>query len=118
MLKPNRDLHPRLSCMDPGVLGPLVAEFTSQLAANRYTQLSVAGYGDAARHFAEWMCRTGLRIADIDDATVEHFAQHRCKCTGARRHHHVSVAYVRRVRYFVRFLAKLEPQSWLNREAR
>jgi integrase/recombinase XerD len=96
----------KLRCMDPGSLRAFVVEFTNHLAALSHTDLTVSGYEDAARHFAEWLGRTDIALIDVDDKAIARFAGHRCKCTGYRRHRHVSAKYVRRVRRFVRFLAR------------
>jgi len=91
-------------CMDPGTLGTFVEEFTSQLTSVGHTRLTVANYGDAARHFAEWLRLSDILLADIDDVVIARFARHRCKCSGNRQHHRLSAKYVRRARRFVRFL--------------
>jgi site-specific recombinase XerD len=92
--------------MDPGTLGTLVEEFTSHLEGLGHTRLTVAGYGDAARHCAEWLFRSGIAVVDVDDDVVARFARHRCNCSGNRQHHHLSAKYVRRVRRFVCFLVE------------
>lgn len=96
----------RARCMDPGALRPLVQEFTNHLADLGHTRLTVGNYVDAARHFAEWLDRSGIAPADVHGGTIERFAQHRCRCTGSRHQAHLSAKYVRRVRRFVRFLAE------------
>jgi len=90
--------------MDPGMLEPFVEEFVGELVTLGHTRLTVAGYRDAACHFAEWLRRCDISLVNIDDGTIARFAKHQCKCTGARRHHHVSAKYVRRARRFVGFL--------------
>jgi hypothetical protein len=74
-----------------------VVEFTDHLAALGHTDLTVGSYKDATHHFAEWLERSDIALADDDDQAVACFAGHRCKCTGNRRHRHVSAKYVRRV---------------------
>jgi integrase/recombinase XerD len=96
----------KLRRMDPGSLRAFVVEFTNHLAALSHTDLTMRGYEDAARHFAEWRERADIALVDVDDKAIARFAGHRCKCTGYRRHRHVSAKYVRRVRRFVRFLAQ------------
>ena len=93
-------------CMDAGNLSPLVAEFTRHLSELGYTALTVAGYDAAARHVAQWQTLTRAAIADIDDAVIDRFARHRCRCPGIRHEKHVSDKYVRRVRRFVEFLGE------------
>jgi integrase/recombinase XerD len=93
-------------CMDPGALRAFVVEFIDHLASLGHTDLTVGGYEDSACHFGEWLERSDIALVDVDDEAVARFAGHRCKCTGIRRHRHVSAKYVRRVRRFVRFLAQ------------
>jgi integrase/recombinase XerD len=93
-------------CMDSGVLGTFVEAFTRNLRALGHTRLTVAGYGDAARHFAEWLRRSAIVVGDVDDGVITRFARHRCKCCGNRQHQLLSAKYVRRVRRFVRFLVE------------
>lgn len=100
------ELGAKWRCMDPGSLRAFVVEFTDHLAALGHTSLTVGGYEDAACHFAEWLERSDIALVDVDDNAVARFAGHRCKCTGNRRHRHVSAKYVHRVRRFVRFLVQ------------
>jgi len=90
--------------MDPGVLGTFVGQFTNQLTSLGHTGLTVAGYGDAARHFAEWLLNSDIAVVAIDDGVISRFARHRCKCSGNRQQRRLSAKYVRRVRRFVCFL--------------
>ena len=106
MSKPKGEVRPSARCMDPGTLGTFVEEFTKQLKAVRHTRLTVGGYGDAARHFAEWLRRSGIAVVDVDDGVIAQFARHRCKCSGNRQHHLLSAKYVRRVRRFICFLVE------------
>jgi integrase/recombinase XerD len=92
--------------MDPRSLRAFVVEFTDHLAALGHTDLTVRGYENAARHFGEWLGRSDIALVDVDDKVAARFAGHRCKCTGNRRHRHVSAKYVRRVRRFVSFLTR------------
>lgn len=93
-------------CMDSGVLETFVEAFTRTLRTLGHTRLTVAGYGDAARHFAEWLRRSAIVVGDVDDGVITRFARHRCKCCGNRQHQILSAKYVRRVRRFVRFLVE------------
>lgn len=104
MPKPNGHLRQSPRCMDPGTLGAFVEEFISQLTTLGHTRLTVSGYRDSARHFAEWLRRSDIVLGDVDDGVIARFARHRCKCSGIRQHHHLSAKYVRRVRRFVGFL--------------
>jgi hypothetical protein len=51
--------------MDAGFLAPWIAEFGSSLHALEHSRLTVRGYTDSARHFAAWICHTGLQLDDI-----------------------------------------------------
>jgi site-specific recombinase XerD len=104
MPKTNGYLRQNPRCMDPGVLGTFVGQFTNQLTSLGHTRLTVAGYGDAARHFAEWLLNSDIAVVDVDDGVISRFARHRCKCSGNRQHRRLSAKYVRRVRRFVCFL--------------
>src|SRR5690554_995052 len=90
--------------LDPGPLSLWVDQFGADLAAQRYTPLSIGNYTDAARHFAAWVNSVGIRADLIDDDTVRRFAEHRCRCPGARRLHRISPRYSRRAGRFVVFL--------------
>jgi integrase/recombinase XerD len=105
MPKSNHQYQGSRTCMDPGVLRTFVDEFAAQLKRLRYAPLTVRGYADSARHFAEWLRRSDLTVVDVDEA-IARFAQHRCQCSGYRRHNQVSVKYVCRVRRFGRFLVE------------
>ncbi|MGI9416842.1 MAG: tyrosine-type recombinase/integrase [Geminicoccaceae bacterium] len=91
--------------MEPGELRELIAAFITHLTRLGYTRLTARGYEDSARHFGEWLARSGMTIADVNDGSLERFAHHRCCCAGARRSKRLSRKYVGRVRRFVRFLA-------------
>jgi site-specific recombinase XerD len=56
--------------MDPGSLRTFVVEFTDHLAARGHTDLTVGSYNDAAHHFAEWLERSDIALADVDDKAV------------------------------------------------
>jgi site-specific recombinase XerD len=94
--------------MDAGDLAPLVTQFTHSLSKDGYTELSVLGYDDAARHLAHWLADAGIAVAEIDEAIVDRFARHRCRCRcpGRRRTKQLSGEYVRRAHRFVAFLAE------------
>ncbi len=93
-------------CLDPGPLRPLVDQFAGHLASLGYTALTGRGYGDAARHFAVWLQRSGVALAHVDDDACAGFANHYCRCPGIRRSDRVSAKYARRARRFVRFLSE------------
>jgi hypothetical protein len=52
----------KLRCTDPGSLRAFVVEFKNHLAALSHTDLTVRGYEDAARHFAEWLERANIAL--------------------------------------------------------
>jgi integrase/recombinase XerD len=106
MSKQNGGLRRSSRRMDPGRLGAFVEEFTRHLRSLGHTRLTVTGYGDGARHFAEWLQRSEIAVVDVDEGVIARFAQHRCACSGCRRHHRLSAKYVRRVRRFVGFLVQ------------
>ena len=60
MPKTNGYLRQNPRCMDPGVLGTFVGQFINQLTSLGHTRLTVAGYGAAARHFAEWLLNSDI----------------------------------------------------------
>jgi integrase/recombinase XerD len=99
--------------LDAANLAPLVAKFTRHLSRDGYTELSVRAYDDAARHLAHWLAEARIAVAEIDEAVVDRFARHRCRCPGGRRTRQLSGKYVRRVRRFVAFLAErgIAPQK-------
>lgn len=105
MTKPSTDVE-RVRCMDPGALRPLIQEFTDHLTALGYTRLTMGNYSDSARHFGDWLRRSGIALADVHGGIVERFAHHRCGCPGNRRNRRVSAKYVNRVRRFVCFLVE------------
>jgi site-specific recombinase XerD len=96
---------PKLGRMDAGFLAPLIAEFAGSLEALAYSDLTISGYTDSARHFAAWACNAGLSLEDLDRRAVDRFAHHRCRCAGARQWNTVSAKYARRAGRFVSFLA-------------
>jgi site-specific recombinase XerD len=93
------------SLMDPGELREPIAAFITHLTMLGYSRLTARGYEDSARHFGDWLIRSGVIVSEIDDQTLERFDRHRCRCAGARRSKRLSRKYVRRVRRFIRFLA-------------
>lgn len=93
--------------LDPGPLLPWIDQFAAELAARRYTQLTIDGYTASARHFGVWLESAGILINDVDDAVVLRFFGHRCRCPGGRRWQHVSPKYARRAGKFVAFLQRM-----------
>jgi integrase/recombinase XerD len=96
----------RACCMDAGSLQPFVLAFSDTLMARLHSPLTVVAYENAARHFADWLCRSGIPLRCVDETVVLRFARHRCRCPGGRRQDRVSDHYVRRVRRFILFLTE------------
>lgn len=71
--------------LDPGPLSSWIDQFAADLAAQRYTPLTIEGYTASARHFAAWLGSAGISIDVIDDDVVRRFAEHRCRCPGGRQ---------------------------------
>jgi site-specific recombinase XerD len=90
--------------LDPGPLSSWIDRFADELAAQRYTPLTIQGYTASARHFAAWLGRAGISIDVIDSDVVRRFAEHRCRCPGGRQWLRISPKYSSRARRFVVFL--------------
>ena len=90
--------------MDAGPFQPLIDAFVSELQAGRHTALTISNYENSARHFADWLCRSGIELSQVGEDVIQRFAKHRCRCPGTRRQAGVSPKYVRRVRRFIRYL--------------
>jgi integrase/recombinase XerD len=120
--------------MNAGDIEPLVAAFVDHLSALGYASLTVICYEASARHFAHWLTRSRIDVADVDDDIIRRFARHQCRCPGIRRQDRLSAKYVKRTRRFVEFLSErgivqrkatsiktamdrrvLEFQEWLRR---
>ncbi|MFC3725700.1 tyrosine-type recombinase/integrase [Neoaquamicrobium sediminum] len=103
----SNEVRPECSqLMDPGALRPFVEAFTSRLLTLGYARLTVSGYEDSARHFGQWLRRTKIAVAEVDDDAIRRFSRHRCRCPGIRRADYLSAKYVNRARRFVSFLAE------------
>jgi site-specific recombinase XerD len=106
MAKTNADHCAGRRRMHANDLAPWVAEFTRHLSETGHTALTVRGYDGAARHLAHWLALAKVAAANIDEAAIDRFARHRCRCFGKLGERHVSGKYVRRVRRFVAFLGE------------
>jgi integrase/recombinase XerD len=106
MFKSNEDCRNRQHCMNAGALAPQVAQFTRHLSELGHSRLTVSGYEAAARHIAQWLALTKVAVVEIDDAVIDRFGRHRCRCPGIRRVKGVSEKYVKRARRFVEFLSE------------
>ena len=106
MPKQRRNSPSRRPHLDAGALAPMVEQFTNDLVVLGYPRLTVSAFSDSSRHFADWICRSGIAPCDVTIGTIKQFAQHQCLCPGGRRLHRVSKRYVSRVCRFVYFLAE------------
>jgi hypothetical protein len=106
MFKSNEDCCNRQRCMNAGALAPQVAQFTRHLSELGHSRLTVSGYEAAARHMAQWLALTKVAVVEIDDAVIDRFGRHRCRCPGIRRVKGVSEKYVKRAPRFVEFLSE------------
>src|SRR3990167_9998626 len=64
----------------------------------------VASYRAAARHFLYWIGQRGVAVSAIDDALVQRFEKHRCRCRPFPLHQPHRPEFSGRVRRFVRLL--------------
>jgi site-specific recombinase XerD len=106
MPKQSTDSQSRRPHMDAGALRPMVEKFANDLTVQGYPRFTIGAFSDAARHFADWIARSGIALFDVNIGTIEQFAQHQCLCPGGRKLHRVSKNYVSRVRRFVCFLTE------------
>jgi site-specific recombinase XerD len=93
--------------LDPGPLSQWIDQFAAELAAQRYSPLTIASYMASARHFATWIGSAGIAIEAVDDGIIRRFAVHRCRCPGGRRWQSVSPNYGRRAKRFCAFLQRV-----------
>ena len=90
--------------LNPGPVLSWIDQFAAELAAQRYSPLTIDGYRASARHFVVWLEGVCISIDDVDDGVLRRFASHQCRCPGGRRWQHVSQKYARRAGRFVAFL--------------
>ena len=57
----------KLRSMNPGPLRPFIEAFADHLFGLGHTTLTVRGYQDSARHFADWLCRSNIELAAINN---------------------------------------------------
>lgn len=82
--------------LNPGPVLSWIDQFAAELAAQRYSPLTIDGYRASARHFVVWLEGVCISIDDVDDGVLRRFASHQCRCPGGRRWQHVSQKYARR----------------------
>lgn len=86
----------------PQIADALITTFLSSLQGA--APGVVAGYRAAARHFLYWIGQRGMAVSAIDDAVVQRFEKHRCRCRPFPLHEPNRPEFSGRVRRFVRFL--------------
>lgn len=64
----------------------------------------VAAYRAAARHLLYWIDQQGVAVSAVDDAVVQRFEKHRCRCRPFPLHEPNRPEFAGRVRRFVRFM--------------
>ena len=106
MAKSKQDHFNKQLRADAGDLAVHVAEFTRHLSGLGHTRRTTNDCGGSARHFAQWLARAKIAATNINDAGIDRFREHRCRCSGTRRTKRVSKKYLMRVRRFVEFLAE------------
>lgn len=101
------DADKRGDCfLHAGPMAPWIDQFAADLAAQRYSPLTIDGYTASARHFAAWLGSSGIPVDAIDADVVSRFAEHQCRCPGGRRWQSVSPNYWRRAKRFCAFLQR------------
>ena len=83
--------------------------FADRLAASGYNPWSRRVYNSAARHFAIWLRLSRIRWHDVDQAVIERFAGHDCRCAAGRKRGSLSdTGIIKRRRAASRFFAFLK----------
>jgi integrase/recombinase XerD len=90
--------------LKPGVLQPLIRSYVDHLVARGYRAHSIQHLEPRARHFCYWLNQSDIPVTRVDDAVVDQFARHKCRCPGSRTSEILSAGYTAMVRKFVRFL--------------
>ena len=105
MSKPRSVCSAKIQSMNPGPWGHPLRHLQITFFGLGHTKLTVGGYQDSARHFADWLWRSNIELAAINDDVMARFSNHHCRCPGTRRSDHLSKTYINRVHRFIRFLA-------------
>jgi len=95
-----------LGLMDAGFLAPLIGEFGCSLGALAYSDFTIRGYTDSARHFAAWVYDADVQLDSLGKEAIADFARHPCRCAGNRQGNRISAKYARRAGRFLMFLAE------------
>lgn len=80
-------------------LDELVAEFEVP-----YAESSNRRHGFAARHLLFWLKLRKIALADVDNAVLERFGKHRCRCRRYRTQPNRDPHYMTMIRMFVHLL--------------
>lgn len=80
-------------------LDELVAEFEAPYAGS-----SNRRHGFAARHLLFWLKLRKIALADVDNAVLERFGKHRCRCRRYRTRPNRDPHYMTMIRMFVHLL--------------
>ena len=95
-----------LEAAAPLSLDELVAEFVA-----RHAQSSNRRHGAAARHRLSWLRLRKIALSEVDDAVLERFSKHQCRCPRYRTTPRRDRNYMAAARMFVHLLAR---SSWLS----
>jgi site-specific recombinase XerD len=79
----------RLDLLENSVLSPIANAYTAYLREHGYSDNTIPGYRNSVVHFAHWLTREDIELADIDDALVRKFVKvhlRACDCVGAFQH--------------------------------
>ena len=80
--------------------------FAERLAASGYNLWARRVYNSAARHFAVWLRLSRIMWHDVDQAVIERFARHDCRCAAGRKRGRISdTGIIKRRRAATRFFA-------------
>jgi integrase/recombinase XerD len=103
---------------DLGTYAPAIQAFADHLAGLDYRADTVMRLASAARHFCVWLRLSKVAPGEISDEVVARFTRHRCRCLGRQRSApRIAINFERRVRQFVRFLAKDPAERPRNAQA-
>ena len=65
-----------------------VAAFVEHLKQEDLTAGRIRCLRASARHFLVWLDQEGIEVGVIDDAVLQHFRRHDCRCPGMERERH------------------------------
>ena len=67
-------------------LGQYLEAHAEKLCATGYSKVTYSTQLTQARHFAEWALLMRVPAHGIDEATIDHFARHNCRCGEKTKH--------------------------------